>query len=126
MIEYQYFKVINTCNATPRGARQRGWRLRISFPAPMIEYQYFKVINTCNATPRGVRQRGWRLQISFPAPMFIISKSLIQCISFNRHQGLRDLALASSHFIFRYNVYIYTTQNVGFRTTLELQFNVHR
>jgi len=36
MIEYQYFKVINTCNATPTGARQHGWRLQISFPAPNL------------------------------------------------------------------------------------------
>jgi len=60
MIEYQYFKVVNTSEATPRGTRPRGGRYRISFPAPMIEYQYFKVVNTSEATPRGTRQFGWR------------------------------------------------------------------
>jgi hypothetical protein len=58
----------------PKGSRQRGWRLQISFPAPMLKFsvsdsQYLL------GDPKGSRQRGWRLQISFPAPMLKVSIS---------------------------------------------------
>ena len=60
------------CYATPRGARQLGWRNAVGghksrFPLEIRSISVLMCSTACYATPRGARQLGWRSQISFPA-----------------------------------------------------------